>query len=422
MHLRQLFESLFPKDRLTSNAIFLWASTIVGSLTGFLFWNIAARLYSSENVGVASAVISLALLLTGIAGLGFGSGIVRFFFTDKDPPEMLNTVLTFTFLSSCTFGVICVLGLGVWAPSLLLLRQTLPFAVFLLLVVATTQNLVFQMVFLSLKKADITFWVLVFLNVLRLAFLLVFRPVSAQGIIFSLTAATLFSNLFGFLAVGGLLRSYRLRPALSGGVLGRLTVFSLANGTADFIYRLPSLAGPIFVVEHLGETTGAHFYIAWLIGAALVAPGISFAQSAFAEASADPSNLRSVLRRSMTRAFLVTLALSTALAFPSAWVLSLFGQGYPQAVALLRWLCLAAPVAAINCVFLTAFRIQSRLATLILLNILAVLVFFLPLAVFDGWELSAIGATWMAAQLIVVVLSVFFYFQGRLTTAASIRN
>jgi O-antigen/teichoic acid export membrane protein len=422
MRTRQFFESFLPKDKLTSNAVFLWASTVVGSLTGFLFWNIAARQYTSENVGAASAVISLALLLTGIAGLGFGSGIVRFFFTDKDPPEMLNTVLTFTFLSSCAFSVTCAAGLGIWAPSLLVLQQTLPFAVFLLLVVATTQNLVFQMVFLSLKKADITFWILAFLNVLRLAFLLVFRPVSAQGIIFSLTAATLVSNLFGFLAVGRLLRPYRFRPALSAGVLGRLTVYSLANGTADFIYRLPALAGPIFIVEHLGDTTGAHFYIAWLIGAALVAPGVSFAQSAFAEGAADPSGLRSVLRRSMPRAFLVTLALSAALAVLAAWVLSLFGRGYPQAAALLRWLCLAAPVAAVNCVFFTAFRVQSRLWILILLNILVTLVFFLPLAVLEGWELSAVGATWTAAQILVACLSVFFYFRGRRTGAAAVRS
>jgi O-antigen/teichoic acid export membrane protein len=422
MPTRKFFERFLPKDKLTSNAVFLWASTIVGSLTGFLFWNIAARLYASEDVGTASAVISLALLLTGIAGLGFGSGIVRFFFTDKNPQEMLNTVLTFTFLSSCASGVVCVAGLGVWAPSLLLLQQAPALAVFLLLVVATTQNLVFQMVFLSLKRADITFWILAFLNVLRLVFLLVFRPVSAQGIIFSLTAATVFSNLFGFFAVIRLLHPYRFRLALSGGVLGRLTLFSLANGTADFIYRLPALAGPIFIVEHLGEATGAHFYIAWLIGAALIAPGFSFAQSAFAESAADPSSLGSVIRRSMIRAFLVTLALSAALAALAAWVLSLFGAGYPQAAALLRWLCLAAPVAAVNCVFFTAFRVQNRLGILILLNILTTLVFFLPLAALRGWELSAVGATWISAQLLVAGLSAVFYFQARKSAAAAGRS
>src|SRR4030042_5618733 len=100
MRIRKTFAPFFPSDKLTTNAAFLWASTIVGSATGFLFWNLAARIFSHDDVGLASAVISLAQLLTGIAGLGFGSGIVRFFFTDHEPQKMLNTVLTFTFLSS----------------------------------------------------------------------------------------------------------------------------------------------------------------------------------------------------------------------------------------------------------------------------------------------------------------------------------
>jgi O-antigen/teichoic acid export membrane protein len=413
MLIRKFFAPKYSIDKLTSNAIFLWASTIVGSVTGFLFWNLAARLYTHENVGVASAVISLAQLLTGIAGLGFGSGIVRFFFKDEDPEGLLNTVLTFTFLSSCLFGVVCVMGLGIWSPRLLLLQQMLPFVVFLLLIIATTQNLVFQMVFLSLKKADITFGILTFLNVLRLAVLLFLRPVSAQGIIFSLTAATLLSNLFGFLAVNRLLHPCRFRPAISGKVLARLVPFSLANGIADFIYRLPALAGPIFVLERLGEETGAHFYIAWIIGAALIAPGFSVSQSAFAEGAADPSRLRNVIRRSMTRSFLVTLGLSAALAILASWVLSLFGTGYPQAASLLQWLCLAAPLAVINLVFLTAFRVQNRLGVLILLNVLITLSFFAPLVFLKGWALSAVGVTWMCSQLLVACLSLFFYSQRR---------
>ncbi len=419
MRIRKFLAPIFQIDKLTSNAVFLWASTIVGSLTGFLFWNLAARLYTHGDVGVASAVISLALLLTGIAGLGFGSGIVRYFFTDKDPQGLLNTVLTFTFLSSCLFGVVCVMGLGIWSPSLLLLQQFLPLVVFLLLVIATTQNLVFQMVFLSLKKADITFGILTFLNVIRLVFILILRPVSAQGIIISLTAATLLSNLFGFFAVKRLLPPYRFKPAISGEILARLVPFSLANGIADFIYRLPALAGPIFVLESLGEETGAHFYIAWIIGAALIAPGFSFAQSAFAEGAADPLRLRNVIRRSMTRSILVTLGLSAVLAILAAWVLSLFGSGYPQATSLLQWLCLAAPFAAVNCVFLTAFRVQNRLGILILLNVLITAVFFAPLVFLHGWELSAVGVTWTCSQILVTCIATAIYMQSRPPSAAA---
>ena len=201
---------------------------------------------------MASAVISLAQLLTGMAGLGFGSGIVRFFFADQEKQKLLNTVLTFTFLSSCLFGAVCVLGLDIWSPSLVLLQQILPFAVFLLLIISTAQNLVFQMVFLSLKKADITFGILTLLNVLRLVFILLFRRIGS-GDHFLADGRHRSGEPVRFFCRVQVVGPYQCRPIVSRDVLGRLVPFSLANGIADFIYRLPALAGPIFILEALGE-------------------------------------------------------------------------------------------------------------------------------------------------------------------------
>jgi len=46
------------KDPLYKNSIFLMLSSITGAGTGFVFWVIAARFYSAEDVGLASAVIA----------------------------------------------------------------------------------------------------------------------------------------------------------------------------------------------------------------------------------------------------------------------------------------------------------------------------------------------------------------------------
>jgi O-antigen/teichoic acid export membrane protein len=409
MRIRKNLIAFFPADKLTANAAFLWASTVVGSLTGFLFWNLAAHSYSNDAVGMASAVISLALLIAGVAGLGFGNGIVRYFFSDPGREELLNTVLSFTFVSSCVFGILCVIGIGILAPELTVLQDVLPFLIFLGLVVATTQNLVFQMVFLSLKKAGITFLILFLLNVLRLGFVFILRSGLAQGIISSLMLATLISNGFGFLALRKLLHPLHFRPEFSVKVLRRIVPFSLANGVADFIFRLPALTAPIFVVEALGKDSGAHFYIAWIIGAALIAPGLSFAQSAFAEVSADTGRQEETIRRSMARSLLVTLVLSAGLAVLAPWILSLFGKEYIQATNLLRWMCLAAPFAAINCIFITAFRVTHRLGMLLLVNFLVTLFFFTPLAILPAWGLSAVGMAWAAAQGATAAIAAILY-------------
>ncbi len=46
--MRKLIQKL--KDPLYKNSIFLMLSSVTGAGTGFVFWVIAARLYSSEDV------------------------------------------------------------------------------------------------------------------------------------------------------------------------------------------------------------------------------------------------------------------------------------------------------------------------------------------------------------------------------------
>ena len=51
------------KDPLYINSIFLIVSSLLNAVTGFIFWIIATRLYSAEDVGLASGIISAAMLL-----------------------------------------------------------------------------------------------------------------------------------------------------------------------------------------------------------------------------------------------------------------------------------------------------------------------------------------------------------------------
>ena len=79
--------------------------------------------------------------------------------------------------------------------------------------------------------------------------------------------------------------------------------------------------------------------------------------------------MEDALWKSMTRSVLSLWVCPPVLAVLAPWVLSLFGAGYPRATQLLHWLCLAAPFAAVNCLFITAFRVHNRLVDLILVNL-----------------------------------------------------
>lgn len=58
------------KDPLYKNSIFLMLSSVTGAGTGFVFWVIAARFYSAEDVGLASAIVSAMRMIGMLSVLG----------------------------------------------------------------------------------------------------------------------------------------------------------------------------------------------------------------------------------------------------------------------------------------------------------------------------------------------------------------
>jgi len=88
----------FSKDPLYKNSIFLMASSVTAAGSGFFFWMIAARFYSAEDVGLASAIISAMGFLSMLSLLGFDISLMRFLPEREDKKELINTCLTVSFI------------------------------------------------------------------------------------------------------------------------------------------------------------------------------------------------------------------------------------------------------------------------------------------------------------------------------------
>ena len=65
-------------DPLFKNAYFLMFSSLTSAGSGFFFWLIAARFYSTSDIGLASAIISAMGLIAMLSLLGFDISLVRF--------------------------------------------------------------------------------------------------------------------------------------------------------------------------------------------------------------------------------------------------------------------------------------------------------------------------------------------------------
>ena len=78
-------------DPLFKNAYFLMFSSLTSAGSGFFFWLIAARFYSTADIGLASAIISAMGLISMLSLSGFDISLVRFLPEREDKKEPINS-------------------------------------------------------------------------------------------------------------------------------------------------------------------------------------------------------------------------------------------------------------------------------------------------------------------------------------------
>ena len=393
------------KDRLLRNAGYLLGVTIVGSVSGFVFWTLAARLYTTEEVGLASSVISIIQLLAGIASLGLGVGLVRYLSESDDPSRTLNATFTLTFLTSLAVGAAYLIGIEVWSPTLrILARNPLYAGGFMGFLVVAVLGMLMQMAYLALRRAELGFWQVVVMNALRLTLVVILASMGGVGVVAALCVAMLAAEAVGmFVFMPRLAKGFRPRLRWSTEVTGTLVPYSIANYLADLLYRAPLLLAPPLALERLGANSSAHAYVAWMIGSILASPGLSLATSAFAEGSHAPSDLRPTLLRAGRYAAMFTLPIALLTFAGASWILAIFGRSYAdEGAALLRWLALTAPLMVFVGLYFSALRVRKRIRELVLLSgLICATTLVVPLLAIDRYGLSSMGAGWLVGHALV---------------------
>ncbi len=100
-------------DPLFKNAYFLMLSSVTSAGAGFFFWLIAARFYSTEEVGLVSAIIAAMGLISMLSLLGFDISLVRFLPEREDKKELINSCLTISFIFSLALTLIFIAGISI---------------------------------------------------------------------------------------------------------------------------------------------------------------------------------------------------------------------------------------------------------------------------------------------------------------------
>ncbi|MBN2098062.1 MAG: hypothetical protein JW753_00540 [Dehalococcoidia bacterium] len=410
--LRGLFQVL--RDPLRRNSLFLLSTHAVIALIGFFFWRIANGRYGEEAVGVATSLVSAVLLLHTLARLGLDIGLIRFLPDETDKPGMINTSFTIVGLLSAVLALVFVVGVGVWVPKLVFVRDNAWYAVlFIAFTVATSLvELLRQGVFVAYRKTQSSLAVEV-VGGLRLPIVLAFLSVGAYGVFVAWGIGGVMALVAGIALVVLVQRSYRPVPAIRRGVVGKMLHFSLGNYAAETLRELPGFVLPLIVLgvftaklgDEAGKPMAAYFYIAWTIASVVMMIAYATGSSLLAEGSLDPRKFGSSTVKAM-RFMLLLLAAAVVVVFVvGGWVLAWFGEGYSEnALWLLRVLSVSGVPIAVNTIYVTQKRIERKMwPVIVVYAFVACYTIGVGYALIDRTDLLGIGVAWLVANCLVAV-------------------
>ncbi len=385
------------KDPLYKNSIFLMLSSVTSAGSGFFFWLITARFYPAEEVGLASAIISAMGLIGMLSLLGFDVSLVRFLPERRNKAELINTCMTISFIISISLAIIFVAGVGIFSPSLAILKENkillMLFIIYTALMPLT--GLQREGIFAGFRKTEYSF-VQTLVTVARIGVVPFLTAFGAAGIYASFGLTPLLAFIVGIFLTSRII-NYKPVPAVRREVLNDILHFSFGNYLARIFEMLPTFVLPIMVINVLGAKASAYFYIAWQISVLLLAVPRFTSISLLAEGSYNNEEFGRNVKRAFKFIFiLLGIAIAGILLFGNH-LLRIFGEEYAiNSFEVLSILVLGSAPFAINALYASVMRVKKRIKPVVgIYGGIAVVTIAVSYLLMQKMGLVGVGVGWL---------------------------
>jgi O-antigen/teichoic acid export membrane protein len=386
-------------------------SSAIAAGLGFVFWLVAARMYSPETVGLNSAAISAMLFISGLSQLNLSSALMRFLpSAGRKTGRLIVLSYALPTVVGAVSGAIFLIGLDTWTPNLAFLTHNAGFEIWFIAAVIGWNVFALQDAILTGFRRAI--WVAAdatLFSVIRLVLLIALAgPLPAYGMFASWTAAIVASiipiNLF---IVHRLVRP-RARTTTSdgAGVSARRLVHYVG---LDYIGWMGFLAAttliPLMITQRAGGAENAYFSLAWAIVFPLYLLSSNMGMSLVVSAADDEEKLGLHLRRAAVQTLRLAVPLVLLVVLLAPYLLRLFGPAYAShGTDTLRLVALSAIPNIVTTLYVYACRAGRKMVRLaIVLTAECSMVVILSYLLLDPWGIAGVGAAWVIAQSIVAV-------------------
>lgn len=356
-------------DHLVRNSLYLILSSGLQAALGFAFWIITARLFSPSDVGRASALISAAILVAYLALLGLNSTFVRYLPTAPNRDALLTAGLVLVAVCGAGLGLLYVAFIPVLAPSLVFVSASVALTGgFVLLTSVGAVNLLTDSVFIAARKSGYNALVDGGIGgVSKLVFAVVLAGTDSYGLFLASASGYVVAALASVVLMITVLH-YRPSFREPIRVIRPLLRFSAASYLANNLNLLPTLVLPLIVLDRLGPSAAAYYFVAFQVSTLLYSAAYAVEQAFLAEGGHAAGKLSApLLRRSWRVLMALCLPACALLMLAAPGLLLAFGVAYRQHGTLtLIVLAAAAPPLAMSSWLQTLLQLLGRLRALML--------------------------------------------------------
>ncbi len=380
---------------------------------GIVYWALAARFHTTQQVGIDSAAISTMMFLAGLAFINLKGTMLRYIpCAGANTRGLVGRAYLVSLGMALAFSAAFLAG-GSWLGLRVSFLEGQP-SFMIWFVVATMAWSIFSLQDSVLTAMRQAVWVPVenaLFGLAKIAFLVAFAALAVSHGIFlswSLTAVLalapvsylIFRRLIprhAAAAAAGQAAPFRMREIVrfaAGDYFGAL--FGLMTTTLM----------PIIVISVAGATANAYYYLAWTIALPLLFISANMAVSLTVEGARDQAGLASFTRRALVQITRLLIPAVLVVTIGAPLILRLFGPNYAaESTALLRLLALAALPYGVNALFLALARVRRQLGRVIgIQGAQCILILGLSYALLPAVGITGVGVAWLVGQSAVAAV------------------
>ncbi len=387
------------REPLFKNSFFMAITSTFNAVCGFFFWMIAAKLYTVEEVGLATALISSIGLVVLFSRLGFDISIIRFF-PENDKAKVFGTSLTITTIASILVGATFILLVEHFSPSLNFLKNSGYALVFLLIGIVNSVAAVTGRAFYANRNAEFYLFQNIFMA-LRIPLLVPMAFLGTFGIFSSYGLSFLVASLFALIVFRRSIASLRLIVEME--FLRKSFKFSSWSYASSILSTAPTLILPLMVLNTLGEAEAAKYYIAFAIGNLVLIIPNSLGTSLFVEGSYGEGLKESAMRAARASLALLVPAV-LIIFFLGDWLLGLLGGEYVEALDLLRLLVLSSLLVIIYSFFISIQNVRMKVESIVVVNLVrCILLLSLSYIFMNKYGILGVGYGWVITYIAIAL-------------------